>query len=431
MRLQPVRFVGHRIGPFEHIDLQWHPDSKSTIILGENGAGKSSLIAAISACFSYYVTSTESIRSVFWGKDSYSWLELNIDGAVGGAISFPHKKGVSASKAALILANTGANFSVASESHGGTSCWLSSRNFHKIADANAKVSSLVASYGVWRNLSDAGEFNFQDIKGSPLTDATNPTIAPNSKNITQWLGNLFVQRALATNDDAVDEARSYDRLINRAETFLSQGLQYPIKFRLHRKPLAIKVQQNGTEISISQLSDGTRSFSSWTLDYLMRGSRAEWLNSKDSTTMPGLILVDEIDAHLHPEWQRRVMSSVMELLPETHIIATTHSPFVVGSADNTQLFRIKKGDNGKLTVESSFDKYHGYSADLVLLNEFVDSLYPPEIEKKMKQLSELEGKITFGNATNEDKQKHNQLLEELSEVNPWLQTLLSTRKQHG
>jgi predicted ATP-binding protein involved in virulence len=79
---------------------------------------------------------------------------------------------------------------------------------------------------------------------------------------------------------------------------------------------------------------------SWPLDYLMRTSRVNWAVPTDSVRVPGLILVDEIDAHLHPEWQRREMSMVNQLLPETYIIATTDSPFVVAAADDAYVFRL-------------------------------------------------------------------------------------------
>ena len=149
------------------------------------------------------------------------------------------------------------------------------------------------------------------------------------------------------------------------------------------------VGENGTPLSVDQLSDGTRSLLSWPLDYLMRASRVNWADPTDSATAPGLILVDEIDSHLHPEWQRRVMDVVSHLLPETYVIATTHSPFVLGATDEAQLFQIYRDEAGKLDVRSSFDELYGYPADVVLEKTFVPSLYAPEVEEKLQRLNEL------------------------------------------
>jgi predicted ATP-binding protein involved in virulence len=52
MRLKPIRFIGHKIGPFDHIELNWDKESRHTLIVAENGMGKTTLVAAIAACLS-------------------------------------------------------------------------------------------------------------------------------------------------------------------------------------------------------------------------------------------------------------------------------------------------------------------------------------------------------------------------------------------
>jgi len=217
----------------------------------------------------------------------------------------------------------------------------------------------------------------------------------------------------------------------RVEHLLSEGLDYPITFELRRNPFRLEVKQDGTILSVDQLSDGTRSFLSWPLDYLMRASRVNWITSAVSTVAPGLILVDEIDTHLHPEWQRRIMSFVRQLLPDTHIIATTHSPFVLGSTDEAQIFRIKPGKDGQLGAEPSIETLFGYPADLVLEKLFVPSLYAPELERKLARLSELARQIAAGNASDQEKQEHDHLLQELAQYSPWLSNLLALAPTKG
>jgi predicted ATP-binding protein involved in virulence len=127
------------------------------------------------------------------------------------------------------------------------------------------------------------------------------------------------------------------------------------------------------------------------------------------------------------EWQRRVMSVVSQLLPETYIIATTHSPFVLGSVDDAQVFQIYKDERGNLQVKSSYDELYGYPADVVLEKKFVPSLYPPEVEAKLARLGELAGKVVSGEASAQEKEEHDALLVEMKELNPWLENLLALR----
>jgi len=74
---------------------------------------------------------------------------------------------------------------------------------------------------------------------------------------------------------------------------------------------------------------------------------------------------------------------VSQLLPETYIIATTHSPFVLGSTDDAQIFQVYEDRDGRLSIRASYDELYGYPADLVLEKAFVPSLYPPEVERKL------------------------------------------------
>jgi hypothetical protein len=71
------------------------------------------------------------------------------------------------------------------------------------------------------------------------------------------------------------------------------------------------------------------------------------------------------------------MAAVAELLPETYIIATTHSPFVLGATDDAQVFQIRQDEQGRLFAQAGFDELYGYPADLILEKAFVPSLYAP------------------------------------------------------
>jgi hypothetical protein len=62
---------------------------------------------------------------------------------------------------------------------------------------------------------------------------------------------------------------------------------------------------------------------------------------------------------------------------------------------------------------------------LVLEKTFVPSLYAPEVERDLLRLSELAGKIAFGDASPTEKQEHDKLLKQLAEKNPWLNSLLA------
>ena len=63
----------------------------------------------------------------------------------------------------------------------------------------------------------------------------------------------------------------------------------------------------------------------------------------------GIILIDEIDLHMHPAWQRRILSVLRTLFPNVQFIITTHSPQILGEVDRSyNLFLLEKEENGVL-----------------------------------------------------------------------------------
>jgi predicted ATP-binding protein involved in virulence len=437
MKLKPVRFIGHNIGPFEHVELNWEKDSRYTLIVAGNGMGKTTLVAAMAACLSFgedSVFPATHFRRFTRDKEAFAYFELELDGTTHWTIrwtsqtrnTIPDHPSLSklSSKSRVIVFKDIPNSDYGTGSHGLQSiidAWLKGQNARMLA----------AAYGVSRDLQQPEIREHQELNEESLKGILNPFAPIPSSEVFQWVVNQHVYHALALAENKEDEAQAYLAAIKRVERLLSEGLEHPITFQVERNPFRLEVRQNGVALTVDQLSDGTRSFLSWPLDYLMRASRVNWAEPADSAVAPGLILVDEIDAHLHPEWQRRVMPAVAGLLPETYIIATTHSPFVLGATEDAQVFQIRQDAGGRLFAQAGFDELYGYPADLVLEKAFVSSLYAPALEQKLARLSDLAAKVAAGDVTPQEKQEHDDLLRELAQVNPWLNNLLALAQMKG
>lgn len=75
----------------------------------------------------------------------------------------------------------------------------------------------------------------------------------------------------------------------------------------------------------------------------------------------GLIVIDEIDLHLHPEWQQRIGSILKQAFPCAQIIATTHSPHVVQAAEPEEVFVLSREDDGSFSACSEVPSKYGYA----------------------------------------------------------------------
>ena len=87
---------------------------------------------------------------------------------------------------------------------------------------------------------------------------------------------------------------------------------------------------------------------------------AEWYEQ------PAILLIDEIENHLHPTWQRRVIPAIRKYFPNVQIFATTHSPFVVAGLQEGQVHMLKRDGNGVVRATTNKEAIEGWTADEIL-----------------------------------------------------------------
>ena len=100
---------------------------------------------------------------------------------------------------------------------------------------------------------------------------------------------------------------------------------------------------DGKEFPIRMLSDGYRNTLGMIADIAYRMAE---LNPHLTTDSPGVVLIDELDLHLHPKWQRHIVGDLKRIFPNCQFIVTTHSPFIIQSLKSGEL--LKLGENSEL-----------------------------------------------------------------------------------
>ena len=113
--------------------------------------------------------------------------------------------------------------------------------------------------------------------------------------------------------------------ISRALTTFLGGFR---NLRVQEEPLRLLVDKDGVTLDLSQLSDGERSFLAMICDLGRRLALANPMLDKPLHGA-GVVLIDELELHLHPKWQREVSEKLHGTFPNIQFIATTHSPFVI------------------------------------------------------------------------------------------------------
>jgi len=126
----------------------------------------------------------------------------------------------------------------------------------------------------------------------------------------------------------------------------------------------------------------------------------QWLFDNFSSplkTGQGIVLIDEIDLHLHPKWQRKIVPKLLELFPNVQFVITTHSPFVVQSVAAESRYMLNNGniDILDLDTELSYE---------VIMNEYFlsDKLFDDSVESLLEEFYDFKLKILKGEISKKD-----------------------------
>lgn len=138
------------------------------------------------------------------------------------------------------------------------------------------------------------------------------------------------------------------------------------------------------DLELAQLSDGYRNLLALVLDFARRLAQAHphWEKPLDA---PGILLIDEIELHLHPQWQQQVITNLRKAFPNTQIIVTTHSPQVLTTVHRRN---IKVLRDGRL-FQAPADPYGAESKRALEDVLHTDSRPPERDNENVRQLGEL------------------------------------------
>ncbi len=124
------------------------------------------------------------------------------------------------------------------------------------------------------------------------------------------------------------------------------------------------------------LSQGTQSIIQ-ILAHLVFGYAEYYDFPTDLENKPGILIIDEIDAHLHPTWQRRIIPTLNRHFPNLQIFCSTHSPLMLAGLNKGQVQLLRRGEHGKVNVSKNESDIAGWTADEIF-RQFMDVPNPTD-----------------------------------------------------
>ena len=192
-----------------------------------------------------------------------------------------------------------------------------------------------------------------------------------------FLSDLKIQEALARNEQQMDDAEQIHQWFVGFENLLKriyQDEQLALKFNY--RDYSFQIQTEGKTFKFTEMSDGFAAVLDIVADLILK------MQEKDSLVRayekPGIVLIDEVETHLHLELQRIIMPLLTEVFPNIQFIVTTHSPFVLNSMNNAVAFDLEHqeviGELTEYSYEALAEGYFGVKTDSSYMEMQLDML---------------------------------------------------------
>ncbi len=151
-------------------------------------------------------------------------------------------------------------------------------------------------------------------------------------------------------------------------------------------------------VPIEAVSQGTTSLISW-IGVLLQRLFEVYGDEPEPLKRYALMMIDEIDAHMHPKWQQMIVNALDEIFPNVQFIATTHSPLIAVGLDRHEVFLLRRedqdeGDSHKVVVERPKFDPKGFYSDQALTSSLfnLESTLDPKIIEAIKKYTQLAAK---------------------------------------
>lgn len=358
MHLKKVTLNNFRC--FESLDLVLHP--KLTVLVGENGAGKTAILDGIATALTPVLTYLSSANQRLSGR--------GITDADFRLVAVPGQSGAERWRLvdyAQVVAETtdGKKWDYWRPSGSGVEepkdkiGLVQLKSYVQAIIENYKsdtpvLTPVFAYYGARRGyikiperLRESKEnYEFPTSALMGALDAMS-----DFKELLKWFdgeeaAELRANRGLPPGE--YQASAQLQAVRNAIESLLGGDFKNPYFNRGHK--FVIESAQGGPPLQVNQLSQGYQSMLALAMDFSRRLALANRhmhdgnTATEDATgTAPAIMLVDEVDLHLHPSWQQRVLGDLLRTFPNTQFIVTTHSPQVLTTVPSECVRILKDG----------------------------------------------------------------------------------------
>ncbi|HIF9316330.1 TPA: AAA family ATPase [Photobacterium damselae] len=340
---------------FKQLDVEFN--KRFNFIAGPNGCGKTSILAGISHSFSH-----DSLQFSRFNEDSEFWTDVIVDG---------EKKRTGLGKGSL----TGTSYRKSSINRWNLPPSEEGRESIVLHSTQASLNGFCPLFigaersikykqiqGMTREPTRDEQISVYTSSGTVSLYGENNYSHQNYRDIKQWLVNRYF---IIDKEWAAEERENWNHMIQYLPTLAPFDSDF--SYVRTGKDLEPVFSLYGQECYLEELSAGFQAilFIIANIFEWVEGTRpdGERLVSQAS----GTVLIDELDIHLHPEWQFTLRDGLANIFPELQFIVTTHSPHLLSSAKENEIIVMERNhDQNEYDLRPSDKRFSGWSTDQIL-----------------------------------------------------------------
>lgn len=360
-------------------------DNRMNLIIGVNGSGKSTTLDALRLLLTQVFSSVVpeyphrakdfGVRDITFGRDFLTAeAALNICGTPIGYIrNLPRQESVPDEEREGQVRHQTIQTKDAKEWTSVTPSSPSSPSAVKEKIQDGDEAPLAIFFSTDRSVVVRKDPQHGSAEGG-LAAAYASALSPQKFNIERFAPWLRVQERLMEN-----ESDQHGRRIEAVKQVIDRFLRRYENLRSvqHEDSPSLRIDLDDRTLDVEQLSDGERGILSLVLDITTRLAQAN-PESSDPLDEKAVVLIDELELHLHPGWQREIVDRLTRTFPNCQFICTTHSPQVISEVENGSVFALERNSEGTTVHE---EEAYGLDTNWVLEHIMDVASHPNEIQR--------------------------------------------------
>lgn len=273
-----------------------------------------------------------------------------------------------------------------------------------IDEAYARGRFLTAYYSADRKTSIVKHKNIEDV----VLKTSYPLESNPGNVLLKYLVHLKTQQAYARNEGDMAVVQMLDEWFERFTNALKVLLDnQTIELKYDYKRYDFEIIEDGKKkFGFDQLSDGYSAAIQIVADLILRMEQ-NWLKKGVLSTydVEGLVMIDELETHLHISLQRKILPFLVEFFPKIQFVVSTHSPYILNSIEDCVIYDLEKNIR--------MENMSGYSAEGIVEGYFEYESYSDLLLKKVKRYETL---VNLQNPTDEERAERAKILIELKQL---------------